>query len=182
MKRFFLSLVALSLCASQVQALSTGTDRDDEYILRAVLDHYANELRNEAVVCVEPAVIAEPLHVLRTGWSLLKPDEHYSLSTRPFTERAPKEVSDALDELPSIAIRNKNFRVQPSWVKRPLRVRAQYDCDIGFAMQSPAVRGDLAVVHVRYHCGDGCGGTHLIGARREGQTWRAFAFSQQVIS
>ena len=182
MKQLSLGILTFSLCITHAQALGSSPGSEAELVLQATLAHYANELRDESAVCVEPAVVAEPLRVLLTGWSLLRPNEHYSLSTRPSTERVPEEISEALNELPSTAIRNKNFRVEQSWLRKPLRARPRYDCKIGFAMQPPAIRGDLAVVHVRYHCGDGCGGTHLIGLRRREQGWRAFAFSQQIIS
>ena len=182
MKRFLAASATAGLCLSPAQAQPVPADRETEQILRAVLDHYANELREEPQVCVEPRTMTEPLRVLRTGWSLLKPNEHYSLSTRPSTERLPAELGKVLDDLPARTIRNRDYPLRSSWLRKPLRLRARYDCAIGLVMQSPAVRGDFAVVHVRYHCGDGCGGTQLIGVQREGEGWRAFAFSQQIIS
>ena len=179
MKSIFFAVLASAVSATPEL---TTPDRDNELILRAVLAHYASEVRDQKSVCVEPGVVAEPLRALATGWSRLKPGEHYGLSTRPAGERISKDIGDALNNLPATAIRNRNFRVQKEWLRKPLRLAPEYDCAVGLSMQPPAIRGDLAVVHVHYHCGDGCGGTHLIGIRKEGPNWRAFAFSQQVIA
>lgn len=156
-------VAALLMAVPAFASAQGGTlPHDSDMIFRAVLAHYAKELKNSPLVCVSPDASSAAFFNLRAGVG--HPAFFPPVFDEPSLDRAFKAVMP-----------REPTRVARNVLPRKFRLSSSDNCGDTVTLLAPAVVGELAFAQVSHsHVEGGAGGgtIKLIALRRKGQVWQ----------